>query len=292
VQPQHFRLTREEERESLVFQVRPPVGVAPGNYEVRAVAHDSAGHRYASGVTTLDYPHIRQRSLAREALSMVHAAPITLPAMAHVGYIRGASDRVPEALLDIGLPIEMLDAATLERGDLSRYDVIVVGSRAYETDPALLESNVRLLEYARAGGRVVVQYQQQPFFNGGYAPAPLTVGSPHDRVTDETAPVKQLVPGSPAFTLPNRIATDDWNNWVQERGLYFARTWDPSYTPLLEMSDPGEAPLQGALLVSRLGKGTYTYTGLAFFRQLPAGVPGAYRLFMDLLNFRATPPQP
>ncbi|HEX7023880.1 MAG TPA: hypothetical protein VF187_03595, partial [Gemmatimonadales bacterium] len=220
------------------------------------------------------------------------AVPIARPSLAHIGYIRGASDRVPEALLEIGLPVDLLDAAMLERGDLSQYDVIVVGSRAYETDQALLENNTRLLEYARAGGRLVVQYQQDPFFNGGFAPAPLTLGRQHDRVTDETAPVTLLDPEQAAFTRPNTLGPADWSGWVQERGLYFARSWDRSYVPLLEMADPGEAPLRGGLLVRPLGKGTYIYTGLSFFRQLPAGVPGAYRLFLNLLDLRATPPQP
>lgn len=292
VPPQRFSLSREEERESMVFQVRAPAGLAAGSYEVRAVARDSAGHRYASGQSTVEYPHIRIRAWAKDAVSAVHAAPMTLPPVTRVGYIRGASDRVPEALLDIGLPVELLDAAALERGDLSKYDVIIVGSRAYETDPALVENNGRLLEYARAGGRVLVQYQQQFYFNGQFAPAPLTVASPHDRVTDETAPVTPLAPGSPLLARPNRLSEADWAGWVQERGLYFAHSWDPSYTPLLELSDPGEQPLRGGLLVTQMGKGTYIYTGLSFFRQLPGGVPGAYRLFLNLLDLRATPPQP
>jgi hypothetical protein len=210
----------------------------------------------------------------------------------HVGYIRGASDRVPEALIGIGLPVDVLDGAALERGDLRQYDVIVVGSRAYETEPALLENNARLLEYVRNGGRLIVQYQQGPFFNGRFAPAPLTVAPRHDRVTDENAPVAMLAPASPLFQRPNRLGPDDWKDWVQERGLYFARTWDPSYVPMLEMSDPGEDPLRGGLLVNALGRGTYVYTGLSFFRQLPAGHPGAFRLFLNLMDLRATPPQP
>jgi LmbE family N-acetylglucosaminyl deacetylase len=292
VAPQPFSLSRAEERETLVFHVRPPEAMRPGSYEVRAVARDTSGHRYDAGVTTVDYPHIRLRALALGATSMVHAAPITLPGLTRVGYVRGAADRVPEALLEIGLPVELLDAAALERGNLSKYDVIVVGSRAYETDPALLENNARLLDYAKAGGRVVVQYQQQPYFNGNYAPAALTVGAPHDRVTDENAPVRLLNPESPAFTRPNRLGPADWTGWVQERGLYFAHTWDPSYTPMMELSDSGEAPLRGGVLMGALGKGTYIYTGLSFFRQLPAGVPGAYRLFLNLLDLRATLPQP
>jgi hypothetical protein len=292
VPAQRFSLSREEERESLVFQVRPPEAMTTGTHEIRAVARDSAGRRYTGGLATVDYPHIRPRTLTRDAVSTIHAAPIARPAVTHVGYIRGASDRVPEALLGIGLPVDLLDGVALERGNLAQYDVIVVGSRAYETDPALRENNARLLEYVRNGGRLVVQYQQNQFFNGNYAPAPLQLANRHDRVTDENAPVALLHPESPLFLRPNRLGASDWTGWIQERGLYFAQSWDRSYQPLLEMADPGEAALRGGLLVSAVGRGTYVYTGLSFFRQLPAGVPGAYRLFLNLLDLRATPPQP
>jgi hypothetical protein len=171
-------------------------------------------------------------------------------------------------------------------GSLARYDAIVIGSRAYETDPALVANNGRILEYARGGGLVIVQYQQYPFIQGGFAPYPLTLARPHDRVTDEAAPVTLLDPGAAVFHVPNEIGLADWQGWVQERGLYFAHEWDPAYTPLLEMHDPGEAPLRGGLLVAQVGKGTYVYTALAFFRELPAGVTGAYRLFANLLALR------
>jgi hypothetical protein len=181
--------------------------------------------------------------------------------------------------------VVLLSNDDLEKGDLSRFDVIVVGSRAYETTPALLTSNGRLLDYARQGGRVIVQYQQYPFVRGGYAPFPLTIASPHDRVTDETAPVTVLEPSSALVRRPNAIGASDWDGWVQERGLYFAHSWDAAYTPMLEMGDGGER-LRGGLLVARVGRGLYVYTGLAFFRQLPAGVTGAYRLFANLLALR------
>ena len=256
------------------------------------MARDSAGHRYSSGLTTVEYPHIRIRAWAREAVSAVHAAPITLPAVAQVGYIRGASDRVPEALLDIGLPVEMLDAATLERGDLSRYDVIVVGSRAYETDPALLENNNRLLEYARAGGRVVVQYQQQPFFNGHFAPAPLTVASAARSGHRRERPGHAAGAGEPGL----RAAQPPGRLRLGRVGAGARALLRPHLGSVVHAAagdgGPGRAPLRGGLLVTALGKGTYIYTGLAFFRQLPAGVPGAYRLFLNLLDLRATPPQP
>jgi hypothetical protein len=144
----------------------------------------------------------------------------------------------------------------------------------------------------RNGGLMIVQYQQYPFVDGKYAPLPFDIARPHDRVTDETAAVQVLDPKHPAFNTPNKIGADDWNGWVQERGLYFAHSWDPGYTPLLSMKDPDGPELKGGLLVAKLGKGTYVYSGLAFFRQLPAGVPGGYRLFANLLGLGAPAPAP
>jgi LmbE family N-acetylglucosaminyl deacetylase len=288
-----FELTREDQRQAVTFVVRPPLAPAEGVVPLRAVARDKTGREYAAGVETVDYPHIRPRSTPVAAEATVRVARMALPAIARVGYVRGAADRVPEALAGVGVPVTLLDAGALERGDLDRFDAIVVGPRAYETEPALGEYNDRLLGYVRRGGLLIVQYQQQLFFDGGYAPYLLTVGGPsatpgappvvHDRVTDETAPVRVLAPADPVVLLPNRLGKADWDGWVQERGLYFARTWHPSFRPLLETHDPGEPPLEGGLLVARVERGTYVYTGLSFFRQLPAGVPGAFRLFANLL---------
>ena len=294
VRPQPFRFTREDERETFSFEVRPGATLRPGAMELRAVARDAAGRRYETGLVTVDYPHIRPRSYARPSVAVLRVAPLALPPLARIGYVRGAADRVPEALRGVGLPLTILDPATLTEGDLSRFDAIIVGPRAYETDSALVEANGRLVEYARRGGRVLVQYQQQRYFEGGFAPYKLTVGGPgmrpglppvsHDRVTDETAPVRVLAPGDAAMRVPNPLTAADWQGWVQERGLYFARSWDPAFRPLLETHDPGEDPLEGGLLVARVGRGSYIYTGLSFFRQLPAGVPGAFRLFANLLG--------
>jgi len=311
VAPLRFRLTGEDEHESFTFDVRPPKALGAGAVEIRAVARETSGREHASGVHTVDYPHIRPRSYTRPAVAAVRIAALALPALTRVGYVRGASDRVPEALRRVGVPIEILEAAGLERGGLARYDAIVIGPRAYETDPALVENNGRLLDYVRGGGLLIVQYQQHQFFNGNFAPYPLTVGgrpltlvadSPaagaatatarpappvsHDRVTDERAPVTVVAAEHAAVVRPNRLGAGDWDDWIQERGLYFARTWDDAYRPILEMHDAGEAPLHGGLLVAPLGKGTYVYTGLSFFRQLPAGVPGAFRLFANLLALR------
>jgi hypothetical protein len=307
--PQQFHFGREDERATFTFDVRPPVRLANGSAEIRAVVEDKSGEAYAVGVFTVDYPHIRPRSYTRPAMATIRMAPLVLPRLTRVGYIRGAADQVPEALKSVGVPVVLLDRATLERGNLSRYDAIIIGPRAYETDSALVENNDRLLNYARRGGLVVVQYQQHQFFNGRFAPYPMKVGGQplrldegstgrtatappragppvsHDRVVDENAPVHILADGHPVVRVPNRLTRADWQGWVQERGLYFARTWDRHYRPILETHDPGEAPLAGGLLIAPVGKGTYVYTGLSFFRQLPAGVPGAFRLFSNLLAF-------
>ncbi len=289
--PQAFRFTREDESSTFDFDVRAPASAGAGDFGVRAVAEDVAGRRYDLGVFTIDYPHIRARTYTAPAVARVVIAALALPHLARVGYVRGAADRIPEALAQVGVPVELLDGAALARGDLSRFDAIVVGPRAYETDTALVAHNDRLLAYARAGGLLLVQYQQYQFVRGGFAPFPLTIATPHDRVTDEHAPVRLLAPGSPVMQRPNVIGGGDWDGWVQERGLYFAHTWDDAYQPILESHDPGEGPQRGGLLVAPLGRGTYVYTGLAFFRELPAGVPGAYRLFANLLGLsrRASP---
>jgi LmbE family N-acetylglucosaminyl deacetylase len=280
---------KEDETKSITVALAPPLQrLAPGSYELRATAVGADGRRNDGGLEVIDYPHIRPRAAVQGSVARIRAAAIALPSLSRVGYVRGASDRVPEALQAVGVPIELLGPDSLARGDLSRYDAIVIGSRAYETDPALVANNGRLLEYARAGGLLLVQYQQYPFVDGGYAPYRLSIGRPHDRVTDETAPVTPLDPAHPAFHYPNEIAAGDWRGWVQERGLYFAHDWDTTYVPILETHDAPGPELSGGVLVAPLGRGTYVYTGLSFFRQLPAGVPGAYRLFANLLGLKKT----
>jgi LmbE family N-acetylglucosaminyl deacetylase len=308
VASERFTLTRSNQRVELRFPVRAPPKVAAGTYSVSAIAQDANGNRYAQGRVTISYPYIRARSYLTPAAARVTMLDLALPSMKRIGYVRGAADQVPQALVVAGLPIEIIDGAFLATGNLSVYGAIVVGPRAYETDSALVNESGRLIEYARAGGLVIVQYQQYGFFFGGYAPFPLFVasrppgsadravstphsvngGTPallggHDRVTDENAVVTVVDSAARVLRVPNRLGPADWEGWVQERGLYFARAWAPEYRTVLEMHDPGEAKLEGGLLITKVGKGTWVYTGLSFFRQLPAGVPGAYRLFANLL---------
>ncbi len=269
--------------------VHAPADLAPGRSSLTVAAIAEDGQRFEHAWPLVDYEHIRPVARPQAARVEVSAESIALPQLDRVGYIRGASDRMPEALLQVGVPLEILDDTTLRDADLSVYDVIVVGSRAYESNPVLGRVNQRLLDYARGGGTLVVQYQQYQFVRGGYAPFPFEIRRPHDRVTDEKAPVTILEPEHPIFTTPNLLGDADWDGWVQERGLYFAGgIVDEAYTPLLSMFDPfgsDDEEKQGALHVAPLGEGHYIYTGLAFFRQLPAGVPGAYRLFANLLAF-------
>jgi LmbE family N-acetylglucosaminyl deacetylase len=290
IRPLPFTLGAGEDQ-TLDLAVAPPAAFAAGKYNLKIAAvldrqEGKGAQRFEMAVPVIDYPHIRPTPRPVPAAVAISAADVKLPPLKRVGYVRGASDRVPEYLRQAGVPLELLTARDLAEGDLNHYDAIILGSRAYETDEALVHANHRLLDYARNGGLVIVQYQQYPFIEGKFAPFALDIARPHDRITDETAAVALLDPASPVFHTPNEIGAEDWNGWVQERGLYFAHTWDPAYQPLLAMADPGGQPLQGGLLVAKVGKGHYVYTGLAFFRQLPAGVPGAYRLFANLLALK------
>ena len=279
------------EERSVSFAVRAPDGVAPGAHAVEAVfetrpSAPDGGRAYRLGYDIVDYPHIAPHNLYEQADATVRAFDVAV-ADVEVGFVEGSGGGVAEALEQMGLDVARLSPTDLATGDLDRFDVIVTGILAYEVRPDLQAHNARLLDWVRAGGTLLVQYNRYPFPRGDFAPWPVTISRPHGRVTDETAPVTVLEPDHPVFTTPNRIGPADWEGWVQERGLYFWDTWDGPLTPLLAMADPGEEPLTGSLLVAPLGQGTYVYTGLAFFRQLPAGVPGAYRLLANLVSLGA-----
>jgi LmbE family N-acetylglucosaminyl deacetylase len=267
------------------FTVTPPAGLAAGNYPLKAFA-TLEGTSFTTSIEPL--PSMPTLTWEEPAQTVVHAFDIKVPENLRVGYISAESEPVPDALKMLGIKVEMLDANALNFEDLSKYDAIVVGVRAYELRTELPGANQRLLDYARNGGTLVVQYQRDFAWDGkNYAPYPSKIGTkpgePLPRITDENSPVKFLKPDDPLLNTPNKITQDDFKGWVQERGLYFWSEYDSQYTPLLAMNDPGEKDLDGSLLYTKLGKGTYIYTGIAFFRQLPEGVPGAYRLFVNLL---------
>jgi len=196
----------------------------------------------------------------------------------------GAGDEIPSVLASVGANVSLITPQELAGGDLSRYDSIVVGIRAYDVRTDVREHNRRLLDYVNQGGNLIVQYNQSVniFNEGHYTPYPATLSNV--RVSVEEMPVEILEPQNPVFSYPNKIATKDFDGWVQERGLYFMSQWDDHFKPLLSSNDPSEPQQKGGLLMARYGKGTYVYCAYAFFRQLPAGVPGAIRLFVNLLS--------
>ena len=281
-----FALTRAGEEKELSFRLTPPPRTASG--ELRAEVDTGAGFTLARSIVKLDHPHIPLQTLLPEA--KVRLERFELKHNGHrIGYVMGAGDDIPQSLRRIGYEVELLTDEALAREDLARFDAIVLGIRAYNTRPALLTLKERLHAYVTAGGTEVVLYTVNTGFPGinaamvteAIGPYPFKVG--RKRVTDETAPVHFLQPGHPVFHWPNELTAKDFEGWVQERSLYHAEGWDSHYTPLLGMADPGEPEDRGALIVAEFGKGHYVYTGLAFFRQLPDGVPGATRLFANLL---------
>lgn len=268
------------------YTVVPAPDARDGAYDVRAVAK-AGGNEYREGYEVIAYPHIEPRHLYRGSSSAVQVARVDLPDDLSVGYIMGTGDQVPLVLEQMGLQVQMLTGEDLATADLRAFDLIIAGIRAYEVREDLIAVNQRLLDYVEAGGVYIVQYNKYAFNLHQYGPYPFQINRPHDRVTREDAPVDILVPDHPVFNRPNRITEADFEGWVQERGLYFQGEWDPRYTPLMASRDPGEPSKGGGLLEARYGKGRYIYTGYAWFRQLPAGVPGAVRLFANLIGLAA-----
>jgi LmbE family N-acetylglucosaminyl deacetylase len=266
---------------SYSFTVRGTL--TPGEHRLSASVR-SGGEAYGVGYVPIDYEHIRPRNMYVDAAIDIHAVDAALPPGLRVGYIQGVGDNVAPALRELGVPLTLIDPATLASADLSRFNTIVVGTRAYQSHPELAANNARLLRWVQGGGTLVVQYGQYEMARPGMMPYPITLSRPAARVTDENAPVKVLKPESPLLTWPNRIGAADWKGWVQERSVYMPTTFDSHYTALLEMHDPGEQPNDGAILVAPFGKGTYVYTTLSLFRQLPAGVAGGSRLMLNLLG--------
>jgi LmbE family N-acetylglucosaminyl deacetylase len=265
---------------SLSFRVRGRLSAGRHRMAARA---ESAGEGYDIGYTTIDYDHIRPRRLFRPAMTEIVVADVAAPTGLSVAYVQGVGDNVAPTIEQLGIPIAMIGAAALPSLDPARTPVLVIGPRAYESNDTLVANAAAVLDFARRGGTVVVQYGQHEMLQRGIMPYPIALERRADRVTEEDAPVRVLDPASPVLTYPNRITDRDFAGWVQERALYMPRSFDSRYHAPLSINDPGEPPNQGAILVAPVGRGTYVYTTLAFFRQLPAGHPGAARLFANLL---------
>ena len=272
---------------TLAFNVTLPERIAAGDYKLVGTATVD-GVTYQQTMREITYPHIQthrtyQQSSTDFKIIDVSVAPV------NVGYVMGSGDKVPEALRRLGLQVTLLDDEDLTTGDLQRFETIVIGIRASQTRPAFVANNQRLLDFAAQGGSLIVQYQQPDFIAKGLAPFPASMDG-NVRVVDETAPIVILQPEHPVFNYPNQIGATDFNGWVQERNNYNFTSFDRSrYIPLTESHDDGEPESEGGMLYAEIGEGHYIYTAYSWFRQLPNGVPGAYRLFANLLSLPAAP---
>ncbi len=283
VEPAELPVEFHERGEKQDFQFRVfPASLKEGRAEIRAVL-TSDGADYSEGYTLVTREDLASAYYYQPALQRVSIVDVKVPKDLKVVYIPGAGDEIPTVLQQIGIDLTVLPAEKLAGEDLSRYGTIVLGIRAYDTQKDVASSNKKLLDYVAAGGTLIAQYNASVGdFNGAhFTPFPAQLG--RGRVSVEEAPVEILAPDDSVFHYPNQITQRDFESWVQERGLYFMSTWDSSFKPLLSSHDPGEPPLKGGLLRAQYGKGTYIYAGYAFFRQLPAGVPGAIRLYVNLL---------
>ncbi len=275
-----FNLGRKGESSSVPFSIKIPANPTVGGFRINASA--AAGNSaYGQTMRTLSYPHIQTHRLYNDAAAKVNVFDLkTTPAK--IGYIAGSGDRVPEAMKQMGYGVETIDERTLASGDLSKYDVIVVGIRAYQVRPDVVANNKRLLDFANAGGTLIVQYQLPGYTQQNLAPFPAQQGP---RVSDELAKVTIVDPANPILNSPNKLTDKDFEGWVQERNLYNFSTMDAKYTGLLESHDANEPENKGGLVVADVGKGKYIYCSYSLFRQLPAGVPGAYRLLANMLAY-------
>ena len=262
------------------FSVTPAANIAPGAYPLHPFAQLDS-QKFTTSLEPI--PSLPTRDWSEPADVTVHVLNLIVPAHLRIGYIAASNDPIPDTLRQIGIQVDLLDEVALAFEDLSRYDAIVVGIRAYDLRPDLMRSNRRLLDYVQQGGSLVVQYQRDPQWVSAM-PYTATMPAQTSRVTDANSPVHFLAPDNPLLNSPNKITLADFEGWDQERGLYFLGTFDSHYQPVLGLTDPGEPETNGSLVYAHYGKGVYIYTGLSFFRELPAGVPGAYRLFVNLLS--------
>jgi LmbE family N-acetylglucosaminyl deacetylase len=284
VEPSRLPLEFHHRGEKQEFEFKTfPASLKEGRANIRAVLA-SGGVNYSEGYSLVTREDLDSFYYYQPALQRISIVDVKVPGDLKVGYIMGAGDDIPTTLRQIGLKVALIPADKLASEDLSQYQTIVLGIRAYDTQKDLAASNKKLLDFVHDGGTLVGQYEAgvADYNKGKFTPYPAQLS--RARVSVEEAPVEILAPEDGVFRYPNQITAHDFDGWVQERGLYFMDTWDNDFKPLLACHDPGESPQKGGLLRAQYGKGTYIYTGYAFFRQLPAGVPGAIRLYVNLLS--------
>ncbi|PFG04383.1 NEW3 domain-containing protein [Bacillus sp. es.034] len=293
VSPQEMTVQFDESQEEkdVTFTLSPPEDISEGNFKVDAQAVVD-GETFSSTVQEISYDHIGTFYYLYDSKVNGVAFELLTPDNLKVGYIESGFDKVADYLRNVGMDITSLTEDDLASGDLSQYDTIVTGIRAYLSRDDLVNNNPRLKEYVENGGHLVVQYHKpnDRWDKETTAPYPLTIGNPSIRwrVTDEDADVTVLQPESPLFNYPNTITGSDWDNWIQERGLYYPMSWDDRYETFVRMADPDEDSFDGGILMAEYGEGTYLYTNLVFYRQIQGGVPGGYRIFTNLLSYGKT----
>ena len=279
---QRFEFKHAGERAYFPFTVTIP-SLENRDYAIKAVA-TSGGREYREGYDTIQKRDLETRYLYRDATSSVRGIDVTVAPGLKVGYVMGVGDDVPSGLAQLGVDVQLLGAQELASADLSRFNTIVTGTRAYAVREDLKTYNRRLLDYVNNGGNLIVLYNTQEFDPAQYAPFPGELPRGAEEVSEEDSPVEILAPSDPVFTTPNTITKADFDGWVEQRGSKFWTKWDPAYTPMIATWDKGQEPQKGGWLHARYGKGHYTYFAYAFHRQLPYGVPGAYRLLANLLS--------
>jgi LmbE family N-acetylglucosaminyl deacetylase len=283
-QPASQAVTFTHAGESIQFHFEvKPADLREARHQLKAVL-DYEGKPYTLGYTVITRPDLDTFYYYQPAIQRVSIVDVKVPQSLKVGYIMGAGDDIPTVLQQIGVKVTLIPAEKLASEDLSGYGTIILGIRAYDTQKDVIANNKKLLDYVSNGGTLMVQYETgvSDFNSGHFTPYPADLS--RARVSVEQAPVEILAPDDPIFHYPNQITEKDFDGWVQERGLYFMDQWDSHFKPLLSSHDPGEPPQKGGLLVAQYGKGIYIYNAYAFFRQLPAGVPGAIRLYVNLLS--------
>ncbi len=282
---QTFSMQKEGEAIGASFRIVPPAGLRGGRVTVAAVA-TANGVEYRRTFQPITQPGYEVVYLEKPATHEIALVDAKVAPNLKVGYVMGAGDLVPAGIEQLGASVEMLDSSALANGDLSRYHTIVMGIRAYAVRKDVLTYNQRLLDYVNGGGVLVVQYNT-PEYDNNFGPYPYQMGRRPEEVSEEDSPVKLLAPAAPVFQLPNRITLADFEGWVEQRGSKHLTTWAPQYTPLVEMNDRGQNPQRGIWLEARHGKGLYIYCSLAWYRQLPFAVPGAARIFANLISLGA-----
>lgn len=276
-----FSIAQKGEEISVIFEVTPPSTESEGKIEPKVRVGNKI---YRDELVEIDYNHIPKQSILLPSEAKVVRMDIRKSGE-HIAYIMGAGDNVPESLEQIGYQVHVVDPNDIQNGDLDKYDAVVVGIRAYNVVDALKFKQPVLFDYVKNGGTMIVQYNTAGRWAGQFENiAPYEVTLSRDRVTDENAEVKILAPNNSLINFPNTITEKDFDGWVQERGLYYPSQWSSEFTPILSMQDEGETEKQGSLIVAPYGEGHYIYTGLSFFRELPVGVSGAYKLFANMLS--------